>query len=79
MAIIKLTQRERALAGYLVDSNKSALNRISKDCVSPLIAIRQTVKASAEAIGRTALKSEESLTHDEFMHITRWINDVFFK
>lgn len=79
MAIIKLTQRERALAGYLVDSNKTALNRISRDCVSPLIVIRQTVKVGAEAIGRTALVSQEPLTHEEFMHITRWINDAFFK
>ena len=70
---------EKRLANYLVDKNKQSLNRISKDCVSPLIAIRQAVKLDVMAIGNTLLHSESIVTHDEFMNMTRWINDVFFK
>ena len=79
MKIENLNTREKGIANYLVDGNKAALNRISKDCVSPLIAIRQAVKADVQKIGGELLPSEEPLTNDEWHKITRWINDAFFK
>ena len=79
MKIENLNTREKGIANYLVDRNKTALNRISKDCVSPLIAIRQAVKADAQKIGGELLQSEEPLTNEEWHKITRWINDTFFK
>lgn len=79
MKIEKLTEREKGIANYLVDRNKAALNSISKDCVSPLIAIRQAVKADVQKIGGELLPLEKPLTNDEWHKITRWINDAFFK
>ena len=73
-----LTNRERELASYLVDANKAALNRISPNCVSPLIAIRQTIKHSAGDVGVTALRSMDPITNEEWHIITRWIADAYF-
>jgi hypothetical protein len=78
MKQIILTDREQSLANYMVDTHKRALNSISKSCISPLVAIRQTLKQTAEAIGRTELQSQEPLTHDEWLNTTRWINNEFF-
>lgn len=79
MKIEKLNMREKGIANYLVDRNKVALNRISRDCVSPLIEIRKAVKADVEKIGGELLSLEGPLTNDEWFKITRWINDAFFK
>ena len=75
---VVLSTYEKALANYLVDHNKAAINRISPDCISPLAAIRTACKATAEAIGRTELKSQQPVTHDQWLKITRWINQTFF-
>lgn len=79
MKIQELTQDERGIANYLVDKHKAELNRISPDCVSPLIALRKVVKPTVEQIGKTVLVSHPEITNDEWSKITRWINDVFFK
>ena len=78
MKTIELTSREKGCANYMVERNKVALNRISPDCVAPLIAIRQACKKTAEAIGGTELLSEKPLTNDEWYKITKWIYQAFF-
>ncbi len=73
-----LTEREKQLANYLVDKNKEDLNRISKDCISPFISIRKSVKKTAQAIGKTELQSQEPITNKEWVNITLWIYNTFF-
>jgi len=73
MIIAELSDRERGLANYIVDKNKSELNRISKDCVAPLVIIRKVCKGTAEAIGVSELKEEEVLSNEEWVRITNSI------
>ena len=79
MKIQQLTQEERGIANFLVDKHKAELNRISPDCVSPLIALRKVVKPTVEQIGKTVLASHPGITNDEWFRITKWINDVIFR
>jgi len=62
-----------------MEYNKEVLNEIPEDFISPIIAIRQVCKGSAEAVGKTALKSMEPLTKEEWIKITQWIWDTLFK
>jgi hypothetical protein len=79
MFVSELPGREKGLANYIIDKNKAGLNAISKDCVSPLIVIRQVCKNTAKAIGVTELVEEEALTEDEWTRITKSIYDTFIK
>jgi len=75
----QLTQHERQIANYMIDMNRDALNRISPDCVSPLISLRKVVLRTAQAIGNTELRSERPLTHREWIKITQWIRNTYYQ
>jgi hypothetical protein len=79
MTVAELPGREIGLANYIIDKNKAELNRISKDCVSPIVEIRKACSKTAADIGHNELKEEEPLTHDEWVRITESIYDTFFK
>ena len=76
--MIKLTAGQKQIADYMINENKAALNRISPDCVAPLIAIRQAVRNTAKSIGVTALKSRPQLSQEDWIAITRWIRETFY-
>ena len=66
MKIIELTKHEKQIANYLINRNKTEINKIPLDCISPLIALRKICKKTAESIGKTELLLEKPLKKDNF-------------
>jgi hypothetical protein len=79
MKNVSLSVREKGIANYMIEQNKAALNRIGRDCVAPLVSVRQTLSECAKEIGVTRLVSEAPLSRQEWINITLWIFQGFYK